>query len=153
MYRPPVDPFASVFVYVFALAPPIVLSLIAALYGSNQVAGGDGLALLLSGLAVIIFAGDLIHLRRQQVLRTVWLIVMIAPAVFVLGLALIQPWTGGSEVKTALPANAVGKFFGENFERRVGLGIAPLDLGEEQGGCFALHGHVVLASEPDDFRK
>lgn len=153
IYRPPVDPFARVFVYVFALAPPIVLSLVGAVYGQDQVMGGDGLALLLSGLAVIIFAGDLIYLRRQQVLRTVWLIVMVAPAAFVLGMALIQPWTGGSEVRTALPASAIGKFFGENFERRVGRPLTSV-AGDPQistliGFAAPARPHVLFDASPE----
>ena len=41
---------------------------------AHQIAviGGDGIALLLAGLAVIIAAGDLIPLRRQHLLRSVW---------------------------------------------------------------------------------
>lgn len=153
IYRPPVEPFARLFVYSFALAPPLLLSLIAALYGRDQVAGGDGVALLLSGLAVIVVAGDLIYLRRQQVLRTVWLVVMIAPVVFVLGIALIQPWTGGSEVKTALPANAIGKFFGENFERRVGRPLTSV-AGDPQistliGFAAPARPHVLFDASPE----
>lgn len=153
IYRPPVDPFARLFIYVFALAPPIVLSLVAALYGKDQVAGGDGLALLLSGLAIIIFAGDLIYLRRQQVLRTVWLIVMVAPAVFVFGLAFIQPWVGGTEVRTALPANAIGKFFGESFERRVGKPLVSV-AGDPQistliGFAAPARPHVMFDASPE----
>lgn len=153
IYRPTVDPFARLFVYVFALAPPVVLSLIAALYGRDQVVGGDGIALLLSGLGVIVFAGELIYLRRQQVLRTVWLIVVIAPAVFVLGLVLIQPWAGGTEVRTALPANAIGKFFGENFERRVGRPLMSV-AGDPQistliGFAAPARPHVLFDASPE----
>lgn len=49
IYRPPVDPFARLFVYVFALVPPVGLSFFAALFGRDQVVGGDGIALLLRG--------------------------------------------------------------------------------------------------------
>jgi hypothetical protein len=119
IYRPPVDPFARQFVYAFALGPPIVLSWIAAVYGRDRVIGGDGVALMMTGLAVIITAGDLIYLRRQQVLRTIWLAIMAVPAVFVFGLTFIQPWTGTADMRTALPANAIGKFFEENYVRRV----------------------------------
>lgn len=124
IYRPSVDPLARIFVYTFALAPPVILSAVAALYGRDRVAGGDGAALLLAGLAVIVTAGDLIYLRRQHILRSVWLIVMAAPVVFVIGSVFIQPWIGATEARTSLPANAIGKFFGENFERRVGRPLA-----------------------------
>jgi len=120
IYRPPLDPFARLFVYVFAIVPAIALSFTAALFGNDQVVGGDGIALLLAGLAVVITAGDLIPLRRQQFLRSVWLVVMAAPVLVVLGITFIQPWVGGTEARTSLPAREIGVFFGENFERRTG---------------------------------
>jgi hypothetical protein len=124
IFRPPVDPFARLFVYVFALASPVVLSFIAALFDRDQIIGGDGVALLLVGLAVVIAAGDLIALRRQQFLRTVWLVIVAAPAVVILGMTFIQPWVGSTELKTSLPARDIGRFFGENFERRTGRPLA-----------------------------
>lgn len=124
IFRPPVDPFARLFVYVFALVPPVVLSFIAALFDRDQVIGGDGIALLLAGLAVVIAAGDLIALRRQHLLRSVWLMIMAAPIAVVLGVTFIQPWIGSTEVKTSLPARDIGRFFGENFERRTGRPLA-----------------------------
>jgi hypothetical protein len=152
IYRPPVDPFARVFVYVFALVPPIALSFVAALFGQDQVIGGDGIALLLAGLAVIVAAGDLIRLRRQQLLRSVWLIVMAAPVAVVLGLTFIQPWIGGAEVKTSLPAREIGHFFGENFERRTGRPLASV-AGDPQiatliGFAAPSRPHVMFDATP-----
>lgn len=131
IYRPPVDPFARLFVYIFALVPPVVLSLLAALFGKDQMIGGDGIALLLVGLAVVVTAGDLIPLRRQHLLRSVWLVIMAAPAVVVLGIVFVQPWIGGGEVRTSLPAREIGHFFGESFERRTGRPL-PAVAGDPQ---------------------
>ena len=44
----------------------------AGLFNFDRVVGGAGVALLMSGLAVIVATGDLIHLRRQRLLRSVW---------------------------------------------------------------------------------
>lgn len=118
IYRPALDRFARGFVYVFAFAPPLVLSLIAVLAGRDEVAGGEGVALLLIGLAVIVAAGDVIHLRREQTLRTIWLLAILAPALFVLGATVLRPWSGGREVKTLLPASAMGHFFGDTYRLR-----------------------------------
>lgn len=124
IYRAGVAPSGRMFVYVFTFAPIVVLSLGAVLLGMDQIIGGDGLALLLVGLAVIVTASDLIYLRRQHVLRSVWLLIMAAPMVVVLAATFIQPWTSTGEIKTSLPASDLGKFFGENFERRTGHKLA-----------------------------
>lgn len=64
--RPPVDPLARQFVYVFALVPPIVASIAAAVFGLGHVVGGPGVVLLLAGLAVMILIGDVLYLHRQR---------------------------------------------------------------------------------------
>ena len=55
-------------------------SLIAGLFNLDRVVGGAGVALLMSGLAVIVATGDLIQLRRQRLLRSVWAAAIVAPA-------------------------------------------------------------------------
>jgi hypothetical protein len=118
LYRPPVDRLARDYVYFFAIAPALAGSLIAGLFNLDRVAGGAGIALMMSGLAVIVAAGDLIQLRRQRVLRTVWGAVLVAPALLVIAATLFLPWTGSSEVATSLPATGIARFFGDSFERR-----------------------------------
>jgi len=120
IFRPPVDPFARHYVLFFACAPALVLTLLTALLGFPQITGGAGTVLLAVGLAAILFAGDLIPLRRQEVLRTVWAAIIVAPAAATLLFALLQPWAA-VEVATSLPAAEIGRFFGESFERRTGL--------------------------------
>ena len=116
--RAPVDPLGRQFVYVFAIAPAIVGALLAGLSGRG---GGDGgVALLLSGLAVVVASGDVIALRDQKLLRKIWAFTVAAPALAVAPIAVLQPWIGGAEPPTALPASAMAKFFGESFERRTG---------------------------------
>jgi hypothetical protein len=118
IFRPPVDPLARNFVYFFAIAPAFAGSLIAGLFDLDTVAGGAGVALLMSGLAVIVATGDLVHLRRHRVLRSIWAAVVIAPAAAAIGITLFLPWTSGTEVSTSLPATTIARFFGESFERR-----------------------------------
>jgi Dolichyl-phosphate-mannose-protein mannosyltransferase len=118
IFRPPVAPLARNFVYFSATAPALAGSLISGLFDLDGVVGGAGVALLMSGLAVIVATGDLVPLRRQRVLRTIWAAAIAAPALFVIGGALVLPWTGGGEVATSLPARAIGQFFGDSFERR-----------------------------------
>jgi hypothetical protein len=118
IFRPPVDPLARHFVFFFALAPALVGSLIAALFDLNRMVGDSGIALSMSGLAVIVATGDLVHLRRQRLLRAVWAAAIVAPVLAALATTLLLPWAGTAEVATSLPAAAIGRFFGDNFERR-----------------------------------
>jgi hypothetical protein len=117
IYRPPVDRLAREFVYCFALAPAVGGIAISGLFNLDRVAGGAGVVLMLSGLAAIVAAGDLVALRRQRLLRSVWAAAIIAPALAVFGAVLFLPWTGG-EVATSLPATDIAHFFGDSFERR-----------------------------------
>ena len=118
IYRPPVDPLARDFVYFFAIGPALAGSLIAGLFNLEGVTGGAGIALLMSGLAAIVATGDLVHLRRQRILRSVWAAAIIAPALAAIATTLFLPWTGSGEVATSLPAAEIARFFGDSFERR-----------------------------------
>lgn len=129
--RPSVDPFARTFVYFVAIAPAVAGSLIAALAGQERAVPGAGVLLLPVGLALVIAAGDMIYLRRQRALRTIWAGIVAAPAAFVVGLAMLQPWIGGTELGTSLPSAAIGQFFGESFERRTGQPL-PAVAGDPQ---------------------
>ncbi len=153
VHRQPMSSLAREFVYYFGCAPAIVLSLISALIGQENVVGGTGIALLLSGLVFIVMAGDIIYLRRQQALSTIWLAVVIAPMMAVIGTILVLPWIGGNEVKMAFPASAIGEFFGESYERRVGRPL-PSVAGDPQIAAligFAAHGRpdVFLDATPE----
>jgi hypothetical protein len=118
IFRPPVDPLARDFVFFFAVAPALAGSLISGLFNFDRVVGGAGIALLMSGLAAIVVTGDLIQLRRQRLLRSVWALIVIAPALAAIAVTLFLPWTGSAEVSTSMPGRAIAHFFGDSFERR-----------------------------------
>ncbi|RTL74157.1 MAG: glycosyltransferase family 39 protein [Bradyrhizobiaceae bacterium] len=118
IFRPPVEPLARQFVVFFGALPPLLFVLASPVFGLDHVAGGDGVALMLIGLLAVILGGDLIYLRRQQVLRTVWLLAMAVPVIVVLVAVFVQPWTDATETQTSLPARAMGKFFADNYKLR-----------------------------------
>jgi hypothetical protein len=138
IFRPPAGPLASRFVCFFAVAPAIGGSLISGLFDLDQVAGGSGIALLMSGLAVIVLSGDLIELRRQHILRTVWSAAVIAPMIAVPAGTVLLPWTIGSEVATSLPARPIGQFFGDNFQRRANQRLQAVTGDEQLASLIAL---------------
>jgi dolichyl-phosphate-mannose-protein mannosyltransferase len=152
IYRPPVDPLARDFVYCFAIGPALAGSLISGLFNLDRVAGGAGVALLMTGLAAVVATGDLIYLRRQKVLRTVWAAAIIAPGLIVFATTLFLPWTGNTEVTTSLPAKAIGHFFGDSFERRTNLRLRAVAGDARLASLIALdtgRPHLFLDATPE----
>jgi hypothetical protein len=118
--RPPMPGFARNFIVYFALAPLLCGTLIGAALGDGRAIGGAGVLLLPLGLLVVFVAGDVIHLRRQKVLRAVWAATIGIPALLVVGATVLLPWVAATSVKTTTPANDIGRFFGDSYERRTG---------------------------------
>ncbi len=152
IFRPPVEPLARDFVYFFAIGPALAGSLISGLFGLDRVVGGAGVALLMSGLATIVATGDLIHLRRQRVLRSVWAAIIVLPALAVIATTLFTPWTGSSEVATSLPATTIANFFDDSFERRTNQRLAAVSGDAQLATLITLsraRPHLFLAATPE----
>ena len=152
IYRPPVDPLARHFVFFFAIAPALAGSLIAGLFDLDSVVGGAGIALMMSGLAVIVTAGNLVHLRRQRVLRTAWAAAVVAPALVVTATSLFLPWTGANEVATSFPAASIARFFGDSFERRTNQRLRSVAGDPQLASMIALdrgRPHLLLDATPE----
>jgi hypothetical protein len=118
--RNPVESFARLFVYFFALLP--AASALAIVFASGRLGPLDRIAplVVLSGLAVVVAAGDQVPLYRERMVSFTWLGLLVAPPVLiVLGIALL-PWTFAIDLKVSQPANAEGRFFADNFQRRTG---------------------------------
>ena len=124
--RNPVDPFARTFVFVFALAPALMAVIIAFASGRLGPLGSLAPLVVLSGLAVIVAAGDKILLYRERLVSSAWLGLLVAPPVLVALSIAIFPWAFGSDLKIAQPANAEGRFYADIFQRRTGRPLAYL---------------------------
>ena len=122
--RAPVDPFAVTFIKVFALVPGLLATIIAVVAGQRLPIGGAAPLVVLSGLAVVIAAGDSIALSHQRVLGFAWAGLLAVPGVFVPMLIVLLPWTMGTDLQIAQPATAMGRFFADSFERRTGQPLA-----------------------------
>jgi hypothetical protein len=152
IFRPPVDPLARDYVYFFAIGPALAGSLISGLFDLDRVVGGAGIALLMSGLAAIVATGDLVHLRRQRVLRTIWAAAIVAPALAVIATTLLLPWTGSGEVATSLPATAIAHFFDDSFARRTNQRLRAVSGDAELATLISLDAgrpHLFLAATPE----
>jgi hypothetical protein len=150
--RPAVDLLARNFVYVFALAPALGGSLVAALFGIDHVVGGAVIALSMSGLAIVLLSGEVIYLRRLRMLRAAWLAAVVAPALAVLVTVVVQPWFATTEIATSIPASAIGRFFDENFQRRTNRPLQAV-AGDPQLAALVALGpsrpHLLLDADPE----
>jgi hypothetical protein len=122
--RAAVAPFAVSYVKVFALVPALLATIIAVLIGRPIPIGGAAPLVVLSGLAVVMAAGNSIALYHQRILGVAWAGLLVVPAIFVPAVMVLLPWTIGTDLKVEQPAAAMGRFFAQNFERRTGRPLA-----------------------------
>ncbi len=122
--RLPVDPFARQYVYFFAILPAFAGTLAAVLIGVTGPIGGVAPLVVLSGLAVVIAAGDAIHFGRQHIVIATWFGLLFIPPIMTVLALYVAPWFN-IDLKVTQPAGAMARFFAESFERRVG---APLRI-------------------------
>jgi hypothetical protein len=118
--RDPIDPFARQFVYFFALTPALAGTLLAAIIGVSGPVGGIAPLIILSGLAVIVAAGDAITLTRQHIVIAAWFGLLIVPPIMAAASVLVLPWLN-IDLRVVQPVQAMARFFSENFERRTGV--------------------------------
>lgn len=122
--RGPVDAFAATYVKVFALVPGLLATIFAVVLGASAPVGGAAPLVVLSGLALVMAAGDSIALYHQRILGFAWAGLLVVPAMFVPILIVLLPWTARMDLKVAQPANSMGRFFADNFQRRTGQPLA-----------------------------
>jgi hypothetical protein len=122
--RREVDAFATTYVKVCLIVPALLATLIAVVIGRSLPIGGAAPLVVLSGLAVVMAAGSSIALYHQRVLGFAWVGLLIVPAAFIPLLIVLLPWAAGTDLKIAQPANAMGRFFADSFERRTGKPLA-----------------------------
>jgi hypothetical protein len=122
--RNPVDPFARIFIYVFAVVPGLVAVALALISGRLGPLERIAPLVVLSGLAVIVAAGDKVLLYRERLVSSAWLGLLIAPPLLVALAPAIFPWTSSLDLGIAQPANAEGRFYAEIYQRRTGKPLA-----------------------------
>ncbi len=118
--RPPADPFALLFVKTFAFVPALLTTIATVLADAHTPIGGAAPLVVLSGLVVIVLAGDSLELYHQRILGLTWAGLLLMPAIFVPIVIAVLPWATATELKVAQPAGAMGHFFADNFMRRTG---------------------------------
>lgn len=118
--RAPIQPLAKSMIYFFALAPLLVTTLVIALFGQPWSLATMGPVIVLSGLAVIVLAGNQIPLYRQRLLSMAWVGFLIGPPLAMVFALVMLPWILAIDFKVLYPTDDIGRFFSETFERRTG---------------------------------
>jgi Dolichyl-phosphate-mannose-protein mannosyltransferase len=122
--RRTVDAFAASFVKSLALLPALLSTILAVVLGRAAPIGGIAPLVVLSPLAVMLFAGDAIELYHQRILGIAWAGLLIVPALMVPAVMIMLPWTLGTDLTVAEPASAMGRFFADTFRSRTGRPLA-----------------------------
>jgi 4-amino-4-deoxy-L-arabinose transferase-like glycosyltransferase len=144
--RRPTEDSARQFVYFFALVPALLATVLGAVAGLPGPVGGFAPLLVLSGLAVVVAAGDAIALTHQRVAVATWFgILFIPPALAVLAL-LALPWLG-IDLAVNQPAETMGRFFADSFQRRIGKEL-PIVAGDPRTAALI---ELGTASRPSLF--
>jgi len=163
--RAPIDPFAATFIKVFALVPALLATIIAVVAGRPLPIGGAAPLVVLSGLALVVAAGNTIELYHHNILGFAWVGLLLVPALFVPAVLFLLPWTVASDLNVSQPAAAMGRFFADSFERRTGHPLAIVSGDTHTAALIALAApsrpSVYFDAEParspwvtaDDIRK
>jgi hypothetical protein len=122
--RPPMDPFAKLFVYYFALVPAWAVLLFLSILGRAGLLAGAAPLVVFSGLAVVVLAGERIRIYHQRAVASLWFALLILPPVGAIAALTVLPWIFPLDLRITLPARDMGQFFGENFQRRTGRPLA-----------------------------
>jgi len=122
--RNPAELWGRIFIYVFALTPALVAVGLAAWSDRLGPLARIGPLIVVTALAIIVAAGDRIYLYRERQVSFAWAGLLVVPPALVIAAALLLPWTFATELKTGQPAAAMGSFFADSFQRRVGKPLA-----------------------------
>jgi 4-amino-4-deoxy-L-arabinose transferase-like glycosyltransferase len=139
--KPPVfmrsftNPFGERFVYFFAVVPGLAAALFAGLFAAPPAPGAIAPYVVLSGLGVVVLAGNSISWPRPRLVATAWALLLAAPPLGVAAAIVGLPWLGVPGAGVDRPAAAMGRFFAENFTRRTG---APLAIVTGEPGLAAV---------------
>jgi len=121
--RAPPEPLGRKFIYLFAIVPALLVSAAGAVLGASMPVGGTAPLIALSGLALVVAAGDAIVLVHQRLLVAAWFGLLLGPPVLTVMAILTLPLFGVDLVVNQ-PAGEIGRFFADSFERRIGKPLA-----------------------------
>jgi hypothetical protein len=151
--RGPLHPGARGFVYFFALAPILAMGLFALFTRRPENFMIEPLVVM-SGLAVVVAAGEHIRIQHQYLIGYAWIALIAVPPVLVALAIMIQPWIVAADLRVGRPAAEMGQFFGDSFARRTARPLAVVAGDQTLASLVALGApsrpSLYLDSAPDD---
>lgn len=144
--RRSVDPFARRFVFFFTFMPALLATVAGVVGAATGPVGGIAPLVVLSGLAVVIAAGDAIVLSHQRGVIATWFGLLLVPPALAVVALVVLPWLG-IDLAVNQPAEAMGRFFADSFARRVGKDL-PIVAGDPRTAALV---ELGSASRPSLF--
>ena len=120
--REPITPFARDLIYFFAIVPALAATVASVLAGWPAPVGGVAPLVILSGLAVVVLAGDGIELGHQQMVISAWFGLLLAPPLLAVLALAVLPWLN-VDLNVNKPARDIARYFSDSFQRRTGTDL------------------------------
>jgi 4-amino-4-deoxy-L-arabinose transferase-like glycosyltransferase len=114
------DSRALPFTCFFAIAAPLAATFAAVVYLPDPPLVAAAPVAVLTALAIVVVAGNKVALHRQRILAYAWAGLLLAPPTLVALLVAAVPRLLPLDLRVAQQADAIGRFFGDTFERRTG---------------------------------
>jgi hypothetical protein len=108
--RREIDPFARQFVYFFAWRRLSPARSSAVLLGWAGPVGGIAPLVILSGLLVVVAAGDAIEFNRQRIVIAAWFGLLVIPPVMAVAALVVLPWLN-IDLRVTYPGQGHGAVF------------------------------------------
>src|SRR5262249_34303429 len=101
--REPLSRFATAFAYYFAIAPGFPAPALALILAIPLRFGSTGPLVVLTALAIVVAAGNVIPLYRQRVVGLAWLALLVTPPALTVAAVVLAPWIAAVDLDTGRP--------------------------------------------------
>jgi hypothetical protein len=99
--------------------PALLATVAGVVLGSPGPIGGAAPLVVLSGLAVVVAAGDAITLSHQRGVIATWFGLLLVPPALAVAALFTLPWLG-IDLAVNQPAYEMARFFADSYARRIG---------------------------------
>ncbi len=123
--REPLQAHAVAIVLALATMPFLIAAFVVVLLGLKITIDAFACLLLYSGLLAIVFAGETLHIHRQQTVAWLAIGFLVVPPALLAAAGFVAPWIGNRGLITNWPAAEAARIMTDIFRTRTGK---PLEL-------------------------